>query len=768
MVIDRPGPVVALLCSGGMTDFLLNSLLGLEKAGVPAEKVVIGCDAATENAVLQVALGRPVRVLVMAGDPADAPSTGGGYMEYASIGFNDAMWMKVRLIRELLTTHGHVVYADLDVAWLRNPLPYLEQVAQHYPMAFQTESQATFPPSVCCGFLSFLRSERSLAFIDAMMAEDHVRVAAGRRTGDQAVAQWVLDTDPSWVTDMFFLPELLFVNGLGHGLLESTDLEPDVLAGELAPYVFHANWTIGAANKRELMARTGTWVAPDDEAAEVPVRPEAAHASAGAVVTIVYPMFDARGEPDARIRLWTQEQDLPAERYRVLVVAGPDPAADLSGVRALLRPGDLLVISPAEGREADYWQVGAASCSTPWVMFVEGHAIPRADCLSHLVGWIDEHPEDAALNCAVENPDVHTVSPLMERWFGELQSAWADPSTWPRLHRAAFAIRRDVLRQVGLLQPQYGQFAPPLLSARLDEAGVVIRTIPGARVEHEDSLMDGHHADTRDYVQGELKARAEQPAAFFEGFFGASPVAGLDSLPARDVRAMSGSLARGWLSSPVAGRRCLVASLGLAPAGAVGLHHRIRLRELRTRMDEWLVMRAPLPARWRWHTFTHAHARVVRTEQLVWAAGQQDRPLVVPAGGGRWPAEELGRTAVKGMHGLEWREGTAFRWTEPVCALSLEMPRGAWEVGLATRDVRSPTALSVRDIVVDGHRLGPDRVTIDADGAIWLHLERATDGPVTAVVVARSMREPGGRRLGLPLFAVDVRPAAASVPAVRS
>jgi hypothetical protein len=28
----------------------------------------------------------------------------------------------------------------------------------------------------------------------------------------------------------------------------------------LEPFVFHANWTMGLANKRELMVQTGTWL----------------------------------------------------------------------------------------------------------------------------------------------------------------------------------------------------------------------------------------------------------------------------------------------------------------------------------------------------------------------------------------------------------------------------------------------------------------------------------------------------------------------------
>ena len=83
-----------------------------------------------------------------------------------------------------------------------------------------------------------------------------------------------------------------------------------------------------------------------------------------------------------------------------------------------------------------------------------------------------------------------------------------------------------------------------------------------------------------------------------------------------------------------------------------------------------------------------------------------------------------------------------------------------------TRGVRSPAAAALRDVVVDGRRLGPDRVAIDDEGTIRLRLARSSGGRVTVVVSARPLREPGGRRLGLPLFEVDVRPAGEPTTAV--
>jgi len=56
------------------------------------------------------------------------------------------------------------------------------------------------------------------------------------------------------------LSEGLFVNGLGYRSLLDRPAAVAPLHGRLEPFVFHANWTIGLENKRELMKQTGTWL----------------------------------------------------------------------------------------------------------------------------------------------------------------------------------------------------------------------------------------------------------------------------------------------------------------------------------------------------------------------------------------------------------------------------------------------------------------------------------------------------------------------------
>jgi hypothetical protein len=266
-------PVVAMLCTRGMEEFLANALSGMLRAGVAPAQIIVACPVDAEEVVRRVVGGHSPDIPVLA--DALLPSTDDDqYAAFGSRKFSDISWAKIALIRRLIEQHEHLVYADLDIGWLRNPLPYLIQVTSQYPIAFQTEGQPVFPPVLCCGFMSVRRSERSIAFLDALLAQSG-ETGDGRRFDDQDACKLIIDRDPAWLKDIYLLPEALFVNGLGYRTMRHERTEFDGMEGELRPFLFHANWTIGRDNKQKLMAMAHCW--PVDGAGEAEDGPLISH-----------------------------------------------------------------------------------------------------------------------------------------------------------------------------------------------------------------------------------------------------------------------------------------------------------------------------------------------------------------------------------------------------------------------------------------------------------------------------------------------------------
>jgi hypothetical protein len=253
--------IIAMLATLGVEDFLQNALLGLAKAGIDPNIVHV---ARPDNAgeAIDPILGR-AGAHPFSFDRFCDPSPDlmpKGYVEYGTPAFISINWAKVRYLRWLLEQYRHVVYADIDVAWLSDPLWYLQSVAGHYSLAFQTEAVRRFPPAYCWGFVSLRATDVSRRFLDEVLSEHDNRLSGSAAVDEQLVSDAVVMRDPDWIEQIYPLPEALFLNGLGYKALLSNLSPAAPMHGALAPFTFHANWTTGLENKRALMVQTGTWL----------------------------------------------------------------------------------------------------------------------------------------------------------------------------------------------------------------------------------------------------------------------------------------------------------------------------------------------------------------------------------------------------------------------------------------------------------------------------------------------------------------------------
>jgi hypothetical protein len=257
--------IVALVATKGLEDFLENSLAGLTRVGVDPRIVhVARPDNAAETIdpiILKV--GAVVHSFAEFGQPSPnaMPER---YVDYGTEPFIAVNWEKVRYIRWLLDHYRHVVYADLDVGWIADPLWYLGDVAKFFPLAFQTEGLRRFPPVLCWGFLSALSSNTTRRLLDTMLWDYDARPRDQPSVDEQITLDAMIAMNPGFLGNVYLLPEGLFVNGIGFRHLLNEPAAAAPVHGKIEPFVFHANWTVGLASKRKLMAQTSTWLLDTD------------------------------------------------------------------------------------------------------------------------------------------------------------------------------------------------------------------------------------------------------------------------------------------------------------------------------------------------------------------------------------------------------------------------------------------------------------------------------------------------------------------------
>lgn len=254
---------ILLLASKGLSDFVQNSLASIERSG-SANRMI--CIALPKNALAEVrtAVSRfeNIKYFLLEDICSADYSWIVKYQDFGSEAFGRftaSKWSAIRFLLEL--GFRRVTYTDVDIAWIRNPLPLLRAALQAYEMAIQTEGMDDFPPQYCTGFMSFRKSEFTIDLLN-QLEKIHVEIVKTEpRAHDQVVFNRLIASSRGVIHHIFSLSELLFANGLNAGALASHDDElTKIVVRRIRPMIFHANWTVGIENKRLLLQRTGNWL----------------------------------------------------------------------------------------------------------------------------------------------------------------------------------------------------------------------------------------------------------------------------------------------------------------------------------------------------------------------------------------------------------------------------------------------------------------------------------------------------------------------------
>jgi hypothetical protein len=259
--------VILLVVSRGLSDFVKNTLASIEKCGTSHGNI---CIALPRNALaeVQAAAARWANIRFICLDEI-CRADYSWIVEYHNFGsngfaqFTASKWAAIRFL--LKSGFQRVTYTDVDVAWIRNPLPMLGQSLQIYDVAIQTEGIDNFPPNYCTGFISIRNSRFALWLLDQvekcqldfMKTEPcvHDQMAFNR------FMRGATARSANAIQRVFGLSERLFANGaMAEAIVARDSPLSTIVRARIDPMIFHANWTIGTENKRKLLKRTGNWL----------------------------------------------------------------------------------------------------------------------------------------------------------------------------------------------------------------------------------------------------------------------------------------------------------------------------------------------------------------------------------------------------------------------------------------------------------------------------------------------------------------------------
>jgi len=257
------GSRILLVVSSGLTDFVHNTLESLKRVNVDFSLVTI---AAAAGAVPELSglqrrygVGEVVVLdeLISAGSHSDQQ-----YADFGTEGFAQFTAKKWAAI-DALFARGikHVIYSDVDLVWRKNPLQMLIATSRQFDMALPTEGVPRFPPQFCTGFMSIGNTRFSRDLLARLMQAHRDAAVSAPKWHDQDIFNRLIVRSPDVLGNIFPLPELVFANGRGAVLMSAAPDEITRLQTvKPDPMIFHANCTVGLANKKALLRATGNWL----------------------------------------------------------------------------------------------------------------------------------------------------------------------------------------------------------------------------------------------------------------------------------------------------------------------------------------------------------------------------------------------------------------------------------------------------------------------------------------------------------------------------
>lgn len=255
---------IVIVISGGLTEFVLNTLISIQNCGIALENVEI---FTPRNSIADLKdldkigfLGQ-VTAIEDITEAEESLNDSSEYHDYGSDRFGTFTIHKWKAIKHTLNQGvAKVIYTDVDIAWRQSPIAMLHHISQMYDLAIQTEGNSGFPPHCCTGFMSFSNTAISHQILDSLI-ELHSSIAqTNPEFHDQIIFNNLIHSNPSLIKNIFFLSEIRFACGLSAKLMSTSDeMIESIQTGKPEPIIFHANWTVGLSNKRVMLQRTNNW-----------------------------------------------------------------------------------------------------------------------------------------------------------------------------------------------------------------------------------------------------------------------------------------------------------------------------------------------------------------------------------------------------------------------------------------------------------------------------------------------------------------------------
>lgn len=248
--------IIVMVANEGVYDLLLNFVCSAEAVGLDKRDIIVFTGT---RAFAHVVENLGVHSLYSTALGSMPERAAGSYLDKT---FSRMMWFKTTSVYLANACGFHVMFQDVDLVWLENPVPYLLSVDADVAFMDDGARSPRYTPFFVNSGFFLVKNNARTRYFEEKMAKCGASEIGFTHSHQSVLIRHVSECHHFADLSVFVLDRELFPSGQAYH--ENKPYIRRIQARSYKPFVFHMCWTSNRVDKLRYFKDIGLWYLPDE------------------------------------------------------------------------------------------------------------------------------------------------------------------------------------------------------------------------------------------------------------------------------------------------------------------------------------------------------------------------------------------------------------------------------------------------------------------------------------------------------------------------
>jgi hypothetical protein len=249
--------IIVMVANEGVYDLLLNFLCSIDNIGtVNKRDIVVFVGTKSFAAVVENLGVHALHSTALGSMPEHAA---GGYLDKT---FSRMMWFKATSVYLAAKCGYHVLFQDVDLVWLTNPIPYMLSIESDVSFMDDGARSPRYTPFFVNSGFYLVKANPRTAYFEEKLLKSGPSEIGFTHSHQSVLIRHVSESSHHAGLKVYVLDRELFPSGQAYH--ENKPFIKKIINHDFRPYVFHMCWTSNRVDKVKYFKEMGLWYLPYD------------------------------------------------------------------------------------------------------------------------------------------------------------------------------------------------------------------------------------------------------------------------------------------------------------------------------------------------------------------------------------------------------------------------------------------------------------------------------------------------------------------------